>query len=116
MTFGNWLWPSRRRRIRRQDRRRKADAPGAFARAVAHPWAAHRDRTDAGHDFALGQMPVAHQPPAAVISEFVVMAAEQGGNLRLDGLRQQRSRPVAVDAPRRSRCSKRSKRSKHFIR
>src|ERR1700730_12609812 len=81
--------------IRRQDRRRKADALGAFARAVAHPWAAHRDRTDAGHDFALGQMPVAHQPLAAVISEFVGMAAEQGGNLRLDGLRQQRSRAIA---------------------
>src|SRR6516162_1660168 len=40
-------------------------------------------------------MPVAHQPLAAVIGELVGMAADQGGNLRLDGLRQQRSRAVA---------------------
>jgi hypothetical protein len=38
---------------------------------------------------------VAHQPAAAVIGELVGMAAEQGGNLGLDGLRQQRSRAVA---------------------
>jgi hypothetical protein len=82
-------------RVRRQDCRRKADAIAAFAGAVAHAGAAHRDRTDAGHDFALGQMPVAHQPLAAIIGELVGMAADQGGNLRLDGLRQQRSRAVA---------------------
>src|SRR5215471_16561530 len=40
-------------------------------------------------------MPVAHQPLAAVIGELVGMAADQDGNLRLDGLRQQRSRAVA---------------------
>jgi hypothetical protein len=54
-------------RVGRQDRRQKADVLGAFAGAVAHARAAHRDRTDASHDFALGQMPVAHQPLAAVI-------------------------------------------------
>jgi hypothetical protein len=67
------------------------------------------DRVDAGrvrrarraarlafrHDLALGQMPVAHQTLAAVIGELVGMAAEQGGNLGLDGLRQQRFRAVA---------------------
>jgi hypothetical protein len=44
--------------------RRAARSPtnGAFASAIAHARAAHRDWTDAGHDFALGQMPVAHQP------------------------------------------------------
>jgi DNA invertase Pin-like site-specific DNA recombinase len=31
-------------------------------RSVAHARAAHRDRTDAGYDFALGEMPVAHRP------------------------------------------------------
>jgi hypothetical protein len=36
-------------RVGRQDRRRKADALGAFASTVAHARAAHRDRTDAGH-------------------------------------------------------------------
>ncbi len=67
----------------------------AFADAVAHARTAHRDRTDAGHDLALGQMPVADQPLAAIIGQLVGMAAEQGRNLRLDGLRQQRSRAVA---------------------
>src|SRR5262249_15683583 len=81
-------------RVGRQDRRGKADAIGAFADTVAHPWAAHRDRTDAGHDFALGQMPVTHQALAAVIGEFVDVAAEQGGYFGLDRLRQQRSRPL----------------------
>src|SRR5271167_2178195 len=82
-------------RVGRQDRRGKADALGAFANTVAHPWAAHWDRTDAGHDLALGQMPVAHQALAAIICELVSMAAEQSGNLRLDGLRQQRFRAIA---------------------
>src|SRR5215467_15854705 len=40
-------------------------------------------------------MPVAHQPLAAVIGELVGMAADKGGNLRLDRLGQQRSRAVA---------------------
>ena len=40
-------------------------------------------------------MPVAHQPPAAIIGELVGMAAEQARNLSLDGLRQKRSRAVA---------------------
>jgi hypothetical protein len=80
-------------RVGWQDRRRKTNALGAFAGAVAHA-RARRDRTDAGHDFALGQMSVAHQPLPAVIGELVGMAAEQGGNLGLDGLRQQRSRAI----------------------
>jgi hypothetical protein len=64
-------------RIGRQDCRGKADALGSFADPVAHPRAAHRDRTDPGRDFALGQMTVAHQPLAAVNRELVGMAAEQ---------------------------------------
>src|SRR6516225_2524891 len=43
----------------------------------------------------LGQMPVAHQPPAAIIGELVGMAAEQARNLALDRLRQKRSRAIA---------------------
>src|SRR6266446_1995405 len=82
-------------RVGRQNRRRKADALGTFAAAVAHARAAHSDRTDAGHDLTLGQMPVAHQPLAAIIGELVGMATEQARNLGLDSLRQQRSRAVA---------------------
>jgi hypothetical protein len=40
-------------------------------------------------------MPVAHQPPAAIIGELVGMRAQQARNLGLDGLRQKRSRAVA---------------------
>src|SRR5215468_3707229 len=82
-------------RVGRQNRRRKADALATFAAAVTHARAAHRHRTDAGHDLTLGQMSVAHQPPAAIIGELVGMAAEQARNLGLDGLRQNRSRAVA---------------------
>src|SRR6202047_3418873 len=41
----------------RQNRRRKSDVLSAFADAVTHARAPHRDCTDAGHDLALGQMP-----------------------------------------------------------
>src|SRR5262252_4268365 len=40
-------------------------------------------------------MPVAHQSLAAVVGQLVAMAAEQGRNLGLDSMRQQRSRAVA---------------------
>src|SRR3954453_14796647 len=76
--------------VGRQNRRRKSDALGAFANTVAHTRAAHRNRTDAGHDLAIRQMPVADQPMAAVLGQLVAMAGEQGRNLGLDGLRQQR--------------------------
>src|SRR5436853_7483219 len=82
-------------RVGRQDRRREADGLRAFANTVAHARTTHRDRTDAGHDLALGQMPVAHQPMAAVLGQLAGMPAEQGRNLGLDRLRQQRSRTVA---------------------
>src|SRR3954451_16346990 len=46
-------------------------------------------------DRALGPMPMAHQPLAAVSGLSVGVAAEKGCDLRLDGLRQQRSRALA---------------------
>ena len=79
----------------RQNRRREADALRAFADAVAHSRAAHGDRADTGHDLAFRQMPMAHQPRPALVGQLVGMASEQGGDLGLDGLRQQRSRAVA---------------------
>ena len=59
------------------------------------PGAAHGDRTDAGHDLALGQMPMAHQPLAAIIGELVGVAAEQGRDFGFNGLCQQRAGTVA---------------------
>src|SRR5882724_11869974 len=81
-------------RIRRQDRRRETHALRNFTATIAHTRTAHRDRTDAGHDLALRQMSVAHQPLAAVIGALVGMAAEPGRNLGLDSMRQQCSRTV----------------------
>src|ERR1700745_583450 len=40
-------------------------------------------------------MPVAHQPPPAIIGKLVGMAAEQARNLGLDGLCQKGSRAIA---------------------
>src|SRR5262249_60107220 len=65
------------------------------AGALDRPLIVVLDWTDAGHDLTLGQMPVAHQPPAAIIGELVGMTAEQARNLGLEGLRQKRSRAVA---------------------
>jgi hypothetical protein len=48
-----------------------------------------------GHDLALGQMSVAHQPLVAISGQLGGMIAEKGCNFRLHGLRQQRSRAVA---------------------
>src|SRR6201987_5180913 len=82
-------------RVRRQNRRRKADALGAFANTIAHARAAHGDWPDAGHDPPLGQMPGAAQPMAAVVRQLVGMTDEQGCNLALNGVRQQRSGAAA---------------------
>src|SRR3954465_355526 len=49
----------------------------------------------AGQDRALGPMPVAPQPLAAVFGLSVSVAAKEGCDLRLDGLRQQRPRTLA---------------------
>ena len=57
-------------------------------RAIGARLHEHGDRADAGHDLALGQMPVAHQSLAAVVGQLVGMAGEQGCYLGLDGLRQ----------------------------
>jgi len=63
---------------------------------IANPGTTHRHRVpDAGHDLALGRLPVAHQPRPAIIGQLVGMAAEEARNLGLHGLRQQRSRAVA---------------------
>jgi putative tryptophan/tyrosine transport system substrate-binding protein len=51
--------------------------------------------TDAGHDLAPGQMPMAHQPLAAISGELVGVAAEQGRDFGFNGLCQQRAGTVA---------------------
>src|SRR6185369_7561853 len=63
--------------------------------AVANPWRTHANRPKAGDNLALGSLPVAHQALAAILGVLVGVAGEEGCNLRLDGLRQQRSRALA---------------------
>src|SRR3954470_11857166 len=74
---------------------REPDAALTSPSAVANPRRAHRNRAKAGHDRALASMPMAHQPLAAVFGVRVGMAAEEGCDLRLDGLRQQGSGALA---------------------
>ncbi len=76
-------------RIRRQERGAEPDAVGAQARAVANAWRANRNRADAGHDLAFGQVAVAHQPSAAFFGARLGVAIKERGNLRLDRPRQQ---------------------------
>ena len=76
-------------RIRRQERGAEPDALGALARAVANAWRANRNRADAGHDLAFGQVAVAHQPSAAFFGARLGVAIKERGNLRLDRPRQQ---------------------------
>src|SRR5436190_6236395 len=82
-------------RIGRKDRRRKANALGALANPVTNPRAAHGDRTNAGHDLALGQISVAYQPLVTITGQLVGMAAQKACYFRLDSVRQQRSRAAA---------------------
>ena len=65
------------------------DAVGAQARAVTNAWRANRNRADAGHDLAFGQVAVAHQPSAAFFGARLGVAIKERGNLRLDRPRQQ---------------------------
>src|SRR3954452_15215163 len=80
--------------VGRQDRGCEPDAALAGPGAVANPRRAHGNRAKAGHDLALGPMAMAHQPLAAILGVLVGMAAEEGCDLRLDGLRKQGSRAL----------------------
>src|SRR6516225_9373394 len=82
-------------RVGRKDGRRKANALRSISDTVAHPWAAHGDRANAGHDLAFRQMSMAHQSLVAIIGRLVGIPAEQGCDFGLDSLRQKRSRTVA---------------------
>src|SRR4029077_11854623 len=72
--------------------------PNAFARVgctVADAWLAYRHRANAGHDLALRQMPVAHQAPLAGLGLEIGMPVQEVGDLRLNGLCQQRTGAAA---------------------
>ena len=52
------------------------------------------NRSNAGHDLALGQMPVAHDAPAARVGLEIGMSVQKVSDLRLDRLREQGARPL----------------------
>src|SRR5207249_7594946 len=68
---------------------------GSFA--VAHTRLANRDRADAGHDLGFRKMAVAHDALLARLGLQIAMLCEKLGNLRFDGLGQQRTRATAQD-------------------
>ena len=82
--------------VGRQDCRREADARRIVGARlpVAHPRLAYRHRPDAGHDLALGQMPVSHDAPAAVGLQ-IGGRGQKLGYFRFDRLGQKRPRAIA---------------------
>ena len=62
---------------------------------VAHARLAHGHRSDAGHDLALGQMPVTHDALVARLGLEIGISPQEVSDFRLDRLRQQGTRPVA---------------------
>src|SRR5205807_4240671 len=71
-----------------QDRGAEGNALLARADPVTNARSAHRDRADAGHNLALGQVTVAHQPLTSILGELVGVALEKPGHLRCDSLGQ----------------------------
>ena len=67
----------------------------ADASPVAHARLPDRNRPDAGHDVALGQMPMTHDADPSVLVFEVRVPGEEVGDLRLNGLRQQLTCTIA---------------------
>jgi hypothetical protein len=83
--------------VGRQDCRREADARRIVGARlpVAHARLAHGHRPDAGQDLALGQMPVPHDAPAAVVGLQIGARGQKLGHFRFDRLGQKRPRAIA---------------------
>ena len=62
---------------------------------VAHARLAHSHRSDAGHDLALGQMPVTHDALVARLGLEIGISPQKVSDFHLNGLREQGTRPVA---------------------
>ena len=62
---------------------------------IAHARLARGDRSDAGHDFAFRQMPVTHHALVARLDLGNGISPPEVSDFRLDGLRQQGTRPIA---------------------
>src|SRR5437763_4351461 len=82
-------------RVRRQDRGAEGNALLAGADPVTNARSAHCDRADAGHNLALGQVTVAHQPLTSIPCELVGVALEKPGHLRSDSMGQKRAGTAA---------------------
>src|SRR5205823_1303826 len=90
-----YLEAFRAARVRRQDRGAEGNALLARADPVTNARSAHRDRADAGHNLALGQVTVAHQPLTSIVGELVGVALEKPRHLRCDSLGQKRAGTAA---------------------
>jgi hypothetical protein len=83
--------------VRRQDGRAEPDALPVGGFAVAHARLADRNRADTGHDRTLRQMTVAHDTIEPAPGLEFGMLGEEVCHLRLDGLGEQRTRPIPQD-------------------
>ncbi len=70
----------------------EAESPGA---SIAHPGTAHRNRTNAGLDLALRQIPVANDPPATRRIRQIGVPLDESRHLHLNRLRQKTPRAKA---------------------
>src|SRR4029077_1663315 len=62
---------------------------------IAHARLAHGHRSDAGHDLALGQLPVAPHALGARLGLEIGISPQEVSDFRLDGLREQGTCPVS---------------------
>jgi hypothetical protein len=82
-------------RVRRQNGRAEPNPLTTDSLPVAQAWLAHGHRSDAGHDLALGQMPVTHDALVARPGIEIRISPQEVSDLRLDRLREQGTRSVA---------------------
>src|SRR5207302_1752456 len=82
-------------RVGRQNGRAEPNPLTTDGLPVAHARLAHRHRSDAGHDLALGQMTVTHDALVARLSLEIGISSEEVSDFRLHSLREKGTRPVA---------------------
>src|ERR1700704_3110553 len=81
--------------VRRQNGRTEPYPLTTDGLPVAHARLAHGHRSDAGHDLALGQVPMTHDALVARLGLKIGISPQEVSDFRLDGLREQGTRPVA---------------------
>src|SRR5262245_16754698 len=87
--------------VGRQNARAEPNPLTTAGLPVAHARLAHRYRSDAGHDLALGQMPVTHDTLVARRGLEIGIAPQEVSDFRLDRVREQGTRTVTQNLSQR---------------